>query len=100
VLISELVSNVHDQHPFISLENDSLPTAQKTFEAARILEKEGNYDQARKTYYMAKDLDALRFRAPEEFNEIIHSLAAEFSVPVVPMKLYFELASPNGCFGE
>ena len=100
VLISELICNVRDQRPFISLENDSLPTAQKTFETARILEKEGNYDQARKTYYMAKDLDALRFRAPEEFNEIIHGLAAEFSVPVVPMKSYFESASPNGCIGD
>jgi tetratricopeptide (TPR) repeat protein len=100
VLISELVSNVRDQRPSISIENDTLPSAQKMFERARTLESEGRYDEARKAYYMAKDLDALRFRAPEEFNEIIHSLAAEFGIPVVPMKSYFESASPNGCIGD
>jgi tetratricopeptide (TPR) repeat protein len=100
VLISELVSNVRDQRPSISIENDTLPSAEEMFERARSLETEGRYDEARKAYYMAKDLDALRFRAPEELNEIIHSLAAEFGVPVVPMKSYFESASPHGCIGE
>jgi tetratricopeptide (TPR) repeat protein len=100
VLISELVSNVRDQRPSISLEKDTLPSAQKMFERARTLDSEGRYDEARKAYYMAKDLDALRFRAPEEFNEIIHSLASEFSTPVVPMKSYFESASPHGCIGD
>jgi tetratricopeptide (TPR) repeat protein len=100
VLISELVSNVRDQRPFTSIENDTLPSAKSVFERARTLESEGKYDEARKAYYLAKDLDALRFRAPEEFNEIIHSLAAEFAIPVVPMKSYFESASPNECIGD
>jgi tetratricopeptide (TPR) repeat protein len=100
VVISELVSNVRDQSPFISIDRDTVPSARKMFEGAQSLEKEGKYDEARKAYYMAKDLDALRFRAPEEFNEIIHSLAGEFAVPVVPMKSYFEAASPKGCIGN
>jgi tetratricopeptide (TPR) repeat protein len=99
-LISELVSNVRDQSPFISLESDTLPSAKESFERARVLEKEGKYDESRKAYYQAKDLDALRFRAPEEFNEVIRSVAAEFAVPVVPMKSYFESASPNGLIGN
>ena len=100
VLISELVSNLRDQSPFTSLATDSLPPAKEVFERGRILEKEGKFDQARKAYYQAKDLDALRFRAPEEFNDVVHSLAAEFAVPVVPMKSYFESASPHGLIGN
>jgi tetratricopeptide (TPR) repeat protein len=99
VLISDLVSNIRDQQPFVSVKQDTFPSARTIFEAARILEKEGRYDQARRAYYRAKDLDALRFRASEEFNEIIHRLAGEFKIPVVPMKSYFEATSPHGLVG-
>lgn len=99
VLISELVSNIRDQQPFVSVKQDTLPSARTVFEAARILESEGKYDQARQAYYRAKDLDALRFRATEEFNEIIYNLAVEFDIPVVPMKSCFEAASPHGLIG-
>ena len=100
VLISELVSNVHDQSPFISLDEDTVTSARKLFERAQVFEKNGEYIQAKETYYDAKDMDALRFRAPEYFNVIIHSLAKKFSIPVVPMKSYFEAASPNGLIGN
>jgi len=99
VLISDLVSNIRDQQPFVSVEQDTFPSARSVFEAARILEQEGRYNQAGRAYYRAKDLDALRFRASEEFNEIIHRLAAEFKIPVVPMKSYFEATSPHGLVG-
>lgn len=100
VILSELVCNVRDQPPFVSMESDSFASAQKMFETAQRLESEKKYDEAKKAYYEAKDLDALRFRAPEEFNEIIHTLAKEFAVPVVPMKSYFESASPHGLIGN
>ncbi len=100
VLISELVSNIRDQLPFVSIEQGGLPSAQKVFKEARLLEKEGKYEEARQVYYRAKDLDALRFRATEEFNEIIQNLAAQFHIPVVPMKSYFEAASPHGLIGN
>jgi hypothetical protein len=41
VWISELVSNVRDQSPFVSVEEDALPSARTVFERARILEREG-----------------------------------------------------------
>jgi len=100
VIVSELVSNVRDQAPFVSMERDSLPPAGAVFQRARNLEKNGNYDEARKAYYLAKDLDALRFRAPEAFNAAIRQLASEFDVPVVPMKSRFEAASPHGLVGN
>ena len=100
VLLSELVSNIHDQVPFISLDKDSVLSAASLFDKARKFEKNGEFLQAKKAYYTAKDLDALRFRAPEDFNLIIHNLAKKFSIPVVPMKTYFESVSPNGLIGN
>jgi tetratricopeptide (TPR) repeat protein len=100
VILSELVSNVRDQSPFVTGGKDSLPPARKAYEAARLLEKNGDNDAARKAYYRAKDLDALRFRASEEFNEVIHGLAEEYKMPVVPTKAYFESASPKGLIGN
>jgi tetratricopeptide (TPR) repeat protein len=99
VMLSELVSNIRDQQPFISEKTASLPPADMIYQRAQQLEAAMQFDSARVLYYRAKDLDALRFRAPEEFNDIIHQIAAEFNVPVVPMKKYFEAASPNGLIG-
>ncbi len=100
VLISELVSNVRDQEPFVSVNHENLPSAKEVYRNAKVSDLEGKYDEARKKYYRAKDLDALRFRASEEFNEIIHELAAEFKIPVVPMKKCFEAVSPNKLIGN
>ncbi len=100
VIVSELVSNVRDHFPFASVEMDTLPSARTMFIQAKRFEKEKKYDQARKSYYRAKDLDVLPFRAPEEFNQIIHTLVDEFSIPVVPMRSRFETASPNGLIGN
>jgi len=99
VIISELVSNLRDQPPFVSVKTDDYPPADAVYEQARKLEEEEQHERARTEYYRAKDLDALRFRATEEFNEVIHQVAAGFGAPVVPMKRYFEQASPNGIIG-
>jgi len=96
VIISELVSNVRDHRPFMSKQTNSFPSANQVYQNAKILEKQNNYEAAKEKYYFAKDLDALRFRAPEEFNEIIHQVAKEYNGIVVPMKSFFESAS----FGE
>jgi tetratricopeptide (TPR) repeat protein len=100
VIVSELVNNVRDQVPFVSQATDSLPLALEVYRLAQKLEAEKKYADAKHAYERAKDLDVLRFRAPEEFNEIIHRVAAEFSAPVVPMKSYFEKASPNELVGD
>ena len=100
VLISELVSNVRDQSPFVSNATNNQPSAMEVYRLAQSLEAEKKYEDAKREYEQAKDLDELRFRAPEEFNKIIHRVAAEFSSPVVPMKSYFEKASPNGLVGD
>jgi tetratricopeptide (TPR) repeat protein len=100
VIVSELVSNVRDNAPFESIEGTGRPSARTVFDEATALEAQGKYDDAKTKYYEAKDLDALRFRAPEDFNTIIHDVASEFSVPVVPMKACFELSSPHRLIGN
>ncbi len=100
VIISDLVSNVRDIKPFVSVATEALPPAETIYREGVNLEKKQDYDGARKAYVYAKDLDALRFRASEDFNQVISDVAAEFEVPVVPMKAYFEKASPNGLIGN
>ncbi len=100
VLISDLVSNVRDQRPFMSEETDSLPAAEQIFQQAQSLEKQGKYDEAKIQYYNAKDLDDLRFRATERFNDIINRIAVKWNYPIVPMKKYFQGVSPNGLIGD
>lgn len=100
LVLSELVSNVSGIPPFVPVENRDFPTADSLFRLARKLEQQGDFAQAKKNYYLAKDLDGLRFRAPEEMNSIIHQLSIKNNLPVVPMKRYFEKASPHGIPGN
>lgn len=100
VVISELVSNIRDHVPFVSTSVEGLDSANEVYQKAQQLEGDGQYQQARELYYRAKDLDALRFRAPEQMNEIIHRLGSKYDVPVVPMTTYFEKNSANGIIGN
>lgn len=100
VVLSELVSNVGDQPPFRSVKLDTFPPAKQLYQKAQELEAKGNYNKARQLYFRAKDLDALRFRATEDFNNIIHETASKHKSPVVPMKRIFESHSPNGIIGN
>jgi tetratricopeptide (TPR) repeat protein len=96
VVLSELVSNVGNQSPFRSVESDTFPPAEQVYQEAQQLEVRGDYKKARQLYLRAKDLDALRFRATEDFNKIIYELSSKFNVPVVPMKQIFEKHSSHG----
>lgn len=100
VVMSELVSNVRDQEPFVSISTGQWPAARDVYQMAKEFESQGDFIQAQKNYYLAKDLDALRFRASEEFNDIIDELGHTLQVPVVPMKSVFENASPHGLIGS
>ncbi len=98
VVLSELVSNLRDQPPFVSHDGDA--SAASTYARAQQLEQQGRYIEARDAYRRAKDLDGLRFRAPEQFNQVIHQVAAHYGVAVVPMQRYFEQASPQQIIGS
>ena len=100
VVLSELVSNLHDQEPFISVKDKDGNSAELFFNLARSQEANGKFEKAKENYYKAKDYDALRFRAPEHFNVIIKNLGDKYSLPVVLLKSYFENESPNGLIGK
>ena len=100
VVLSELVSNVRDQEPFISIDTPEMFSAKSFYLLARQCEINGDYEKAKQNYFKAKDYDALRFRASEEFNSIIRDLAIQYSLPLVPTISYFEKESPKGIIGN
>ncbi|KAA3613543.1 MAG: hypothetical protein D8M58_16810 [Calditrichaeota bacterium] len=98
ILLSELVSNIGHQKPFVSQRGKY--NADSTFALAQDFEKEGNFSKAKELFFKAKDYDMLRFRAPEEFNTIIQGLAALNEIPVVPLKQFYSENSRNGITGN
>ena len=59
----------------------------------------GQMDAARAAFIRARDLDALRFRAPTEFNAIIRETAARHGATVVEGEEAFREVSENGMIG-
>ncbi len=97
VLLSEIVSNINDQPPFKS---DSINAAIDYYNEAKKKEREGKTEEAKELYIKAKDLDLVRFRAPEIYNEFLNRIATKNRLTIVPMRSYFENASPNGLIGN
>ena len=100
VIIGELVSNLKDQKPFISIPTDNYPTANQVFLEANKKFEIGLYKQADSLYRLAKDLDGLRFRASEKVNQIIEKLSKDFNIKYVKNDSVFCSASPNGIVGD
>jgi tetratricopeptide (TPR) repeat protein len=101
VIISNLVSNEKDLKPFISDTGNNNQSAAYQYELAEKSYQRGDFKKARELYVRAKDLDLLRFRAPEEFNSIIAKLPHKFSgVFIANTKSLFEKYSPHGIIGR
>jgi tetratricopeptide (TPR) repeat protein len=60
----------------------------------------GEYEKALAAFNQAKDLDALRFRASSEINEIIRNVCSDKNVPVVEMVKQFQQNSDNDLVGD
>jgi tetratricopeptide (TPR) repeat protein len=99
VIIGNLVSNLKDQKPFISVGNDTGKNADSVFNGANRQLLIGNIEQADSLYRLAKDLDALRFRAPEKINEIIFNLAQKYNCTFIDIESTFNAQSPDGIVG-
>lgn len=96
VVIGTLVSNLLNQPPFIA-ENSG---AGKSFETAGKLYRDEKYDEAKIEFVKAKDLDELRFRAPESFNSIIKEAAAKHEASLIQIDSIFNAVSRNGIVGN
>lgn len=118
VILSTVICNEKDIKPFIS---DSIKDKnqfikdlrQKNPEANNLAQKNAmaaytlgryyldlNQDTAKKYLHLAKELDLLRFRAPEEINKVIVNLAEKYNFPVVNMKNVFLAHSSGGVIGD
>ena len=100
VIISTLTANIKDQPPFESLPASDLPPAADVFAEAERNYARGAYAEAGQLYLQASDLDALRFRAPQDMNRIVHSLAEQYDIPVVFMDQVFNQKSTHGIPGR
>ncbi|MFD2936712.1 hypothetical protein [Spirosoma flavum] len=62
---------------------------------------QGDFIQAKTYFAQAKDLDGLRFRAPESFNDIINQLCRKYkNAHLVDTKAIFDTNSANKIIGD
>lgn len=100
IIISTLASNLKDQSPFISIESKKSPSADKIFNDAKAEFAAQNFNRADSLFRYAKDLDGLRFRAPEKINTIIKNIAGIYSIPVIDTDSLFASMSQSGIVGD
>lgn len=100
LILGTLTYNLKDQSPFISVKSNSNPDATSVYEQAKKAYANADYKAALDLYRKAKDLDALRFRAPENINSLIRKYGKEFQIPVADIDSLFNSKSPNGIVGN
>ena len=100
VITSTLACNLKDQKPFVSVKDSKYPPADDVFKNAEEKLESGDIDSAKALFIYAKDLDALRFRAPEEINHIIIRLSNEFNDPVIKSDSLLNTVSSEGIVGD
>jgi tetratricopeptide (TPR) repeat protein len=100
--LSTLVSNEKDVSPLSSQpKGTAVQTADQQFDLANTSYKSGAYELAKQEYVKAKELDLLRFRAPEAINQIIVELTKKYdNVHLVNTRQLFEQYSPHGIIGN
>lgn len=100
VLVSNLVSNEKDLKPFIS-EGNGTGSANNQYQQATLAYEKGDFSKAKSLFVKAKELDLLRFRAPEAINETIVKLTRKYpGSHLVDTKLLYEKNSPGGIVGR
>ncbi|NWG29048.1 MAG: hypothetical protein HXY48_11015 [Ignavibacteriaceae bacterium] len=100
VVIGTLASNLKDQKPFISVGSNSDECADSIYLRAQYQLKLGKISLADSLFRKAKDLDALRFRAPEKINEIIKKLNEKYNCGLVDLDSVFNANSPDRIVGK
>ncbi len=100
LILGTLTSNLKDQPPFISIKTENYPAASSVFNNAAAELRRGDKKSALGNFVLAKDLDALRFRAPEDINIILRKLSSEFNAPVVDISNELNYLSPDSITGN
>ena len=100
VILSTLACNLRDQYPFISINENGLPPADKVFILAKESLAKNDWKRADSLFRYARDLDALRFRAPSEINKTIINLGKEFNYAIINIDSVFDAISPDHITGD
>jgi lysophospholipase L1-like esterase len=100
VIMGTLTSNIKDQPPFVPMDAAGQRRADAIYTDAQNAIAAGDLHTARALFRQAKDMDGLRFRAPEDMNVMIRSLGARFGAPVVEIDSAFNAVSPEGIVGS
>jgi len=100
IVFGTLVSNLRDQKPFVSIRTETVPAANPIFAEANAAYKLDDFQKSDSLYRYAKDLDALRFRASEDINEIILQLGEEYHIPIARIDSAFQVKNPHGIIGK
>lgn len=99
LILGKLTCNLRDQKPFVSVKTEKYPSAEEVFNQANEEFNKGNIEEAKKLFLLAKEYDALRFRAPQKINDVISEIGNQFKVPVVDIDSVFRKFSPNELVG-
>ncbi|TCI05169.1 hypothetical protein EZV61_04185 [Corallincola luteus] len=130
VMVGTLASNEKDQAPFVSeperlsdngkmlqqqlqnaLTNQQLDelseltkqypsSAEAWYAYAQATLATGDAKLARERFVIAKDLDQMRFRAPESFNKIIRTAALKHQATLVDVNQHLAAESKDGIIGD
>lgn len=99
-IIGTLTMNLFDQQPFVSVRTDEYPPADEVYADAQRQFERGNFDEARELFFLSKEYDALRFRAPQKINDVITGTAVELNIPVIDIDSLFKINSPYNLVGN
>lgn len=101
LFISNLVNNEKDLKPFISDTSSTEKSAIAQFQLAQQAYNNHDFSTAKNKFILSKDLDLLRFRAPEALNTSISKITKLYSgVYLVDTHSLFESKSPNQIIGH
>ncbi|MBN1781377.1 tetratricopeptide repeat protein [bacterium] len=100
LLLGTLTCNTKDQKPFSDFKSSRHPSAKSVYEKALGLLSDGKSASADSLFTLAKDLDAIRFRAPSDINQVIRDLAGEFDVHLVNVDSAFRAESDDRIVGD
>jgi tetratricopeptide (TPR) repeat protein len=100
VILGTVACNLKDQPPFVSTATEGFPNAVDIYNSAKTFLVDGDITKADSLFRLAKDLDALRFRAPEATNRITKNLGRKFNYPVIEVDKEFDKASPGQIVGN
>ena len=99
VFIGSVISNLKDHKPFKSIESGHHPPAEEVYQNAKQILANGDSSEALGKFIYAKDLDALKFRAPSQINNIIKQLSNSTAAEYVPVKEEFLSHAESGIPG-